>query len=81
MEKSDKTRREKMQKVGQSRNIVFLTCFVDPESGGSKSRLANVAGAKPAGQMKHEKLYAVVVRSTFGSKKWQSTPSRSTLGS
>ena len=33
-------------------------------SGGSKSRLAKVAGAEPAGQMKGEKLETVVARST-----------------
>jgi len=49
-------------------------------SGGSKSRLAKAADAEPAGQMRDEKLHAVVeahfdvkmlktprVRSTFGS--------------
>ena len=35
-------------------------------SGGSKSRLAKAAGAEPAGQMRDEKLHAVVARSTFG---------------
>ena len=34
-------------------------------SGGSKSRLAKGAGAEPAGQMRDEKLHAVVARSTF----------------
>ena len=34
-------------------------------SGGSKSRLAKAAGAEPAGQMRDEKLHAVVSRSTF----------------
>ena len=34
-------------------------------SGTSKSRLAKAAGAEVAGQMTHEKLHAVVVRSTF----------------
>ena len=34
-------------------------------SGGSKSRLAKAAGAGVAGQMRHEKLHAVVARSTF----------------
>ena len=34
-------------------------------SGGSKSRLAKAAGSEVAGQMKDEKLYAVVARSTF----------------
>ena len=37
-------------------------------SGGSKSRLAKAAGAEPAGQMRDEKLHAVVARSTFGSQ-------------
>ena len=32
-------------------------------SGGSKSRLAKAAGAEPAGQMRDEKLHAVVARS------------------
>ena len=41
--------------------------------GGSKSRLAKAAGAEPAGQMKDEKVHAVVARSAFGSKKCQST--------
>ena len=34
-------------------------------SGGSKSNLAKAAGAEPAGQMRDEKLHAVVARSTF----------------
>ena len=42
--------------------------------GGSKSRLAKAAGAEPAGQMRDEKLPAVVARSTFGSQNAQSTP-------
>ena len=42
-------------------------------SGGSKSRLAKAAGAEPAGQMRDEKLHAVVARSTFVSEKVKST--------
>ena len=42
-------------------------------SGGSKSRLAKAAGAEPAGQMRDEKLHAVVARSTFPSEKVQNT--------
>ena len=42
-------------------------------SGGSKSRLAKAAGAEPAGQMRGEKLHAVVARSTFGSQHVKST--------
>ena len=34
-------------------------------SGGSKSRLAKAAGAEASGQMRHEKLRAIVARSTF----------------
>ena len=40
--------------------------------GGSKSRLAK-AGAEPAGQMRDEKLHAVVARSTFPSQNVQNT--------
>ena len=42
--------------------------------GGSKSRLAKAAGAEPAGQMRDEKLHAVVARSTFRSQNVQNTP-------
>ena len=42
-------------------------------SGGSKSRLAKAAGAEPAGQMRDEKLHAVVARSTFASQNVQKT--------
>ena len=42
-------------------------------SGESKSRLAKAAGAEPAGQMRDEKLHAVVARSTFPSEKVQNT--------
>ena len=42
-------------------------------SGGSKSSLAKAAGAEPAGQMRDEKLHAVVARSTFRSQNVQNT--------
>ena len=42
-------------------------------SGGSKSRLAKAAGTEPAGQMRDEKLHAVVARSIFRSQNVQST--------
>ena len=35
----------------------------------SKSKLAKAAGAEPSGQMRDEKLHAVVARSTFPSQK------------
>ena len=51
-------------------------------SGGSKSRLAKAAGAEPAGQMRDEKVHAVVARSTFPSQNVQNTPGvRTTFGS
>ena len=43
-------------------------------SGGPKSRPAKAAGAEPAGQMRDEKLHAVVARSTFPSQNVQNTP-------
>ena len=43
-------------------------------SGGSKSRLAKAAGAERAGQMRDEKLHAVVARSTLASQNVQNTP-------
>ena len=43
-------------------------------SGGSKSRLAKAAGAEPAGQMRDEKLHAVVARSRLPSHNVQNTP-------
>ena len=42
-------------------------------SGGSKSRLAKAAGAEPSGQMRDEKVHAVVARSTFVSEKGKNT--------
>ena len=61
----EKVRREKMQ----VREKVGVFCG----SGGSKSRLAKAAGAETSGQMRHEKLHAVVARSTFGSQTCQNT--------
>ena len=43
-------------------------------SGGSKTRLAKAAGAEPAGQMRDEKLLAVVARSIFPSQNVEHTP-------
>ena len=58
------------EKVGKSRNTVIPMIW---GSGGSKSRLAKAAGAEPAGQMRDEKLHAVVARSTFRSQNVQNT--------
>ena len=60
--------REKGRKV--AKQCVFsMICG----SGGSKSRLAKAAGAEPSGQMRDEKLHAVVAR--FRSQNVQNTPS------
>ena len=67
-------RRKKMQvceKVGKSRFTVFFPMICG--SGWSKSRLAKAAGAEPSGQMRDEKLHAVVAGSTFRSQNVQST--------
>ena len=42
-------------------------------SGGSKSRLAEAAGAEPCGQMRDGKLHADVVRSKFRRQNVQNT--------
>ena len=39
-----------------------------------KSRIAKAAGAEPAGQMRDEKVHAIVARSTFASQNVQNTP-------
>ena len=50
------------EKVGKSRNT-------------AKSKLAKAAGTEPAGQMRDEKLHAVVARSTFPTQNAQNAPS------
>ena len=59
------------EKVAKPLNTVFFSIIWG--SGGSKSRLAKAAGAEPAGQMRDEKLHAIVARSTFPSQNVQST--------
>ena len=68
--KEEGRREEERRKKKVSKHCVFpMICG----SGGSKSRLAKAAGAEPAGQMRDEKLHAVVVRSTFRSQNVQNT--------
>ena len=50
-------------------------------SGGSKSRLAKAAGAEPCGQMRDEKLHAVVARSPVEVKMYKTQQLRTTFGS
>ena len=74
----ERVRRKKMQmreKDRKGRKVAKHCVFpMIWGSGGSKSRLAKAAGAEPAGQMRDEKLHAVVARSTFRSQNVQNTP-------
>ena len=65
--------------VGKSRNTLFSSVLSG--SGGSKGKLAKGAGAEVAGEMKDDKLHAVVGRSTFGIKVHQTHYARSIFGS
>ena len=51
------------EKVGKSRFTVFFQWFGAPEG----RKVTSLTGAEPAGQMRDEKLHAVVARSTFPS--------------
>jgi len=75
-EKSQKRKDQKKEDAGARETLKVAIHCVFPMicgSGGLKSRLAKVAGAEPAGQMRDEKLHAVVARSTFGSENAQNT--------
>ena len=61
-EKESEERR--CRRAKRSERLCFST-----GSGGSKSRLAKAAGVEPPGQMRDEKVLAVVARSTDGSEK------------
>ena len=62
------------EKAGKSRNTVFVPMFCG--YGRSKSKLAKAAGAEASGQMRDEKVHAVVARSTFGRSDVQKTGRR-----
>ena len=66
------------EKVGKSRDTVFFPMIWG--SGGSKSRLAKAAGAEAAGQMRDEKLHAVVARITFPSQNMSKCTKHLVLG-
>ena len=75
--RSEKRKREKKEDAGARKGKKVAIHCVFPMiwgSGGSKSNLAKAAGAEPAGQMREEKLHAVVARSTFPSQNAQGTP-------
>ena len=81
--RSEKRKSQKKEDAGARKGRKVAKHSVFPMicgSGGSKSRLAKAAGAEPSGQMRDEKLHAVVARSTFRSQNVQSAPG-STFGS
>ena len=83
-EKSQKRQDQKKEEVDARKDRKVAIHCVFPMicgSGGSKSRLAKAAGAEPAGQMRDEKLHAVVARSTFPSQNGQTLEERTTFGS
>ena len=75
-EKSQRRKDQKKEDAGarQGRKVAIHCVFSwFCGSGGSKSRLAKAAGAEAAGQIRDEKLHAVVARSTFPSQNAQNT--------
>ena len=74
--RSEKRKSQKKEDAGVRKGGKVANHCVFPMicgSGGSKSRLAKAAGAEPAGQMRDNKLHAIVARSTFPSQNVQST--------
>ena len=70
-EKSQKRKDQKKEDAGarKGRKVAKHSVFSwFCGSGGLKSRLAKAAGAETSGEMRDEKLRAIVARSTFGSK-------------
>ena len=68
--------REKMESREKTVSFQYVPMIC---GSGGKRRLAKAEGAEPAGQMKDEKLHAVVTRSTFPSQNVQSTPDSEAL--
>ena len=76
-EKDQKRKSQRKEDAGaRTSRKVAIHCDVSMicGSGGSKSKLTKAAGAAPSGQMRDEKLHAVVARSTFRSQNVQNTP-------
>ena len=76
-EKIEKRKSEKKEDAGARKGSKVAKHCVFPMfcgSGGSKSRLAKAPGAKPCGQMRDEKLHAVVARSAFPCQNVQCAP-------
>jgi len=74
--RSEKRKCQKKEYAGARKGRTVAIHCVFPiicGSRGSKGRLAKAAGAEPSGQVRDEKLHAVVARSTFASEKAKST--------
>ena len=74
--RSEKRKSQKKEDADARKGRKVAKHYVFPMiwgSGESKSRLAKAAGAEPAGQMRDEKLHAVVAQSTFRSQNVQNT--------
>ena len=74
--RSEKRKSQKKEDTDARKGKKVATHSVFPMicgSRGSKSRLAKAAGAEPSGQMRDEKLEAVVARSTCRSQNVKST--------
>ena len=74
--RSEKRKSQKKEDAGTRKGRKVAMHCVFPMScgcGGSKSRLAKAAGAELFGEMKDEKLHAVVARSTYRSQNVQNT--------
>ena len=68
MRRSERRKSEKKKDAGARKGRKVTTRCTFPMICGSKwskSNLAKAAGAEPSGQMRNEKLHAVVARSTF----------------
>ena len=70
--RSKKRKSQKKEDAGARKGRKVAKHCIFP-IGGSKSRRAKAAGAEPAGQMRDEKLHAVVARSTFPTQNVQNT--------
>ena len=75
--RSEKRKKQKTEDAGARKGSKFAKHCVFPmicDSGRSKSRLAKAAGAEPSGQMRDEKLHAVLAQRTCRSQNAQNTP-------
>ena len=74
--RSEKRKSQRKEDAGARKGRKVATHCVFPMvcgSGGSKSRLAKAARPEPSGQMRDEKLHAVVAQSTFRSQNVKNT--------